>query len=958
MNFKSILVASLAILLALSAIVSAIPAGSANPVLNSRYNLINNAFNGTVTIEANGSLSAAGAPITHSGNYYNLTENVNGTITINHNNTIFNGNGYTVFGGPAFYMLNVSNSNSVTISDLNINSTEASFGVMTYNTSNDKFSNIILNAAGVSFFAGNYSTGVSVINSNFKTYGSIPNIPGNVMLGLYFGSGGSPIGFPSSNSHNFTLYNDTFLSSSTATGLADGGNNITVSNSYFTDNNVLLSFITGANNSDISNNHFNDNGTGASIFSSSPFNGHLSNVTIKGNTVIANKTSSGYKAIESSGSGTVSDNSLLINATQVSVTGITALSENTTLNSNTVDITNGGASSNQILGIQTLGSNHSMSDNRISISGGSGSGIQVSKDAVFTNNIYLTGNTINMVSGNAVGILAPSSGLRDSVISNNILTLTGTLCQGIQFAGSNISVSGNQINVNQSDTSGLDVIIGYGYGEIYNNVSVANNEIRVAGSTGNLQVKGIYFDGSGTHVAIIGNDIRTTQLSNQVNAIGMQGINNITVSFNYLSMKAVYQAINIAQTSNAVLEGNTVIGNIGGVFGSAALEVFSSSNTGIFNNSFSNFNYTISTNLVNGLTFSGNYVQNISTYILTSDADSNMVFYHNNFINYTGVIFPASSETNITFNMSLPLGGNYWNNYKGTDGNGDGIGDTPFSLGSGYYDNLPLMKEWTRPRAVFTETGLYPGTSWSVTFNGHTQMSNTASIVFNIVNATYQSYNYNIHSVSRFRLVTKSSGTQSYTGNGSQTNVQYNPPLTFTLKEAGLPSGTSWTVLINGTSHIITGTNYTVTGYDGTSLNYSVSNTTLYYSSIYSGSYTLNSTNKTVDITFTHYSYIVGNVPGSGFSLFINGIKQNLSAGSFNLTITAGSYDIVVKTLSGSNYENETIQPGQTVNITSLFKNSPPGGTPNYVYYAGGAVAAALAVGSIAYFMRKRISGK
>ncbi len=88
------------------------------------------------------------------------------------------------------------------------------------------------------------------------------------------------------------------------------------------------------------------------------------------------------------------------------------------------------------------------------------------------------------------------------------------------------------------------------------------------------------------------------------------------------------------------------------------------------------------------------------------------VFYLNNFINNTngnispfrwqltknGVVAEEWSEgaswigiypNNAFFdNRSM---GNYWSDYKGTDSNGDGIGDKPYFIGGELQDNFPLM---------------------------------------------------------------------------------------------------------------------------------------------------------------------------------------------------------------------------------------------------------------------------
>jgi len=72
------------------------------------------------------------------------------------------------------------------------------------------------------------------------------------------------------------------------------------------------------------------------------------------------------------------------------------------------------------------------------------------------------------------------------------------------------------------------------------------------------------------------------------------------------------------------------------------------------------------------------------------------VFYHN-------IIFDSvSTSSNNIWDNGYPSGGNYWEGYQGTDGNGDGIGDIPYHVGGGYYDRYPLG--FFKPYANFTYT--------------------------------------------------------------------------------------------------------------------------------------------------------------------------------------------------------------------------------------------------------------
>jgi parallel beta-helix repeat protein len=49
------------------------------------------------------------------------------------------------------------------------------------------------------------------------------------------------------------------------------------------------------------------------------------------------------------------------------------------------------------------------------------------------------------------------------------------------------------------------------------------------------------------------------------------------------------------------------------------------------------------------------------------------------------------TSTNNSWYQAPPVGGNYWSDYKGSDGNGDGFGDTPYLVVEDYYDQYPIM---------------------------------------------------------------------------------------------------------------------------------------------------------------------------------------------------------------------------------------------------------------------------
>jgi len=162
--------------------------------------------------------------------------------------------------------------------------------------------------------------------------------------------------------------------------------------------------------------------------------------------------------------------------------------------------------------------------------------------------------------------------------------------------------------------------------------------------------------------------------------------------------------IRLDDSSNNTITGNNVSSNNNW----SGIYLYYSSNNTITGNNLSNNRYngiylsSSSNNIITGNNLSNNE-EGIRLGKLFRDSSNNKIYF-NNFINNTDNVYSYKSTNiwNSPFEITYTYDGttyksyvgNYWDDYEGTDAEGDGIGNTPYNIDSekDERDINPLMQ--------------------------------------------------------------------------------------------------------------------------------------------------------------------------------------------------------------------------------------------------------------------------
>jgi hypothetical protein len=307
-------------------------------------------------------------------------------------------------------------------------------------------------------------------------------------------------------------------------------------------------------------------------------------------------------------------------------------------------------------------------------------------------------------------------------------------------------------------------------------------------------------------------------------------------------------------------------------------------------------------------------------------------------------IYEINSSASGSIGFSLPNG-----TYGFEDGGAPGYNATPANgsvVVSGGAANATI--NFTGPAVAvesfavtFTESGLPSGTTWSVTLAGVENSSGSTTIGFTQPNGTFS---YSIGTTAGYQSA-PASGSVLVGGEAVNRLIAFTPLSTtptyaVTFTEAGLPSGTSWSVTLAGTSSPSTSTTDVFTAANG-SFPFSVAVVSGYTAAPSTGSVDVQGAPTGQMITFSlvatpsplKYSVTFtesGLSSGTNWSVMYAGSSQSSATSTIVFSEPNGSYTFSVVTVAGytaAPASGSVVVSGAAASQTIEFAPGPGTGT-------------------------------
>ena len=274
--------------------------------------------------------------------------------------------------------------------------------------------------------------------------------------------------------------------------------------------------------------------------------------------------------------------------------------------------------------------------------------------------------------------------------------------------------------------------------------------------------------------------------------------------------------------------------------------------------------------------------------------------------------------------------------------NGTVVALTIVTLVPGGHLHLALATPPTYPVTV-TASGLAPGVPWTLHLAGQTHTLDAAMLTVDLTNGSYP---WSVDPVAGY-TTDAYAGRVLVQGAAAELIVSFNRvTYTITFLGEGLPDGTPWTVIANGTAFQGNGTSIVVTEPNG-SFAYVVQAGRTYTAEPSTGSVNVVGVPLIEIVAFSlRPGYLVGHVDPAGASLTVDGSPEPTGAGQFNVSLPPGTYQVAVGAAGYAPYfTNGTVTAGS---LTSLDVSLPALAAPSSGGLVAGSLAWTIAIGAAA----------